>query len=381
MSQSRILSTQPFKGIYVTYSLLGLVLVRVPYWTVCNLLSSWRPRKSWSLARCLQVNFVRFMMIKLGVTVGGLEHTPTHKALELGKGVEGIWIDGTPELITGDLKKWADIAGVEPVKIPGYWEHKPGTRVTMGELPYSGEKVLLALHGGGYIMMSAHPSCVTSGVQRKIMEHSFIRRAFSVEYRLAAPGENPFPAQLIDALAGYAYLVRTVGFKPEDIILVGDSAGGNLALALTRYLVTHASSLDPQLAIPGGMILLSPWVDLTTSHLTPGSSTSSSLHLTIAFVGPHGSEFLAHPYISPATRLNPDISFEDFPRTLIVLGDAEIFADAMRTLREYMVEDMGTEEVRLYEAKDAFHDFMVFDFCEPQRTQAAIVIAKWIKAL
>ena len=51
-------------------------------------------------------------------------------------------------------------------------------------------------------------------------------------------------AALIDALAGYNYLVNTVGFHPTRIILEGDSAGGNLALALTRYLLEHRNPVS-----------------------------------------------------------------------------------------------------------------------------------------
>ncbi|EJD03418.1 alpha/beta-hydrolase [Fomitiporia mediterranea MF3/22] len=395
MALVSILTIQPFKGIYVGCAALGLLFIRIPYWTLRNLFPSWRPRASWTIRRCIDVNMTRYMM-GLGNQVGGLEHYPSYKELKVGNGVNGVWIDAVPELITGDLKKWADTASIESIKIPGYWYHKTGEQINMDEAAKSDEKVILDFHGGGYMALSAHPSSSVSLVVRTVLAHSpSVRRALSVEYRLAAPGANSFPAQLIDGLAGYAYLVRKLGFKPENIILVGDSAGANLALALTRYLITHSSSLDPQLGKPGGLVLLSPWVDLTTSHATPGASvyantTSDFLGSPPAkgpdfpstvLAGPHGQSFLSNEYISPATRLNSSVSFKDFPRSIVVLGDAETLVDSIRTLEERMVKDMGKENVAIYEAKDAFHDFIGFDFFEPQRTEAAVEIGKWIGGL
>ncbi len=148
----------------------------------------------------------------------------------------------------------------------------------MGEKPqlasglsHKGEKVLLFLHGGGYVILSAHPDSSTSQIPRSIIAHcanasANVNRSFNLEYRLSThdpkPRENPFPAALLDALAGYAYLIDEVGFEPADIIVVGDSAGGNLALALVRYLIEE----DTKLAPPGALILLSPWADMGNSH-------------------------------------------------------------------------------------------------------------------
>ncbi|KAL5484805.1 hypothetical protein ACEPAI_7447 [Sanghuangporus weigelae] len=385
---------QPFKSVYVGSALIGLLFVRIPSWALRNLLPSWRPRKSWTIGRCIQVNLTRYLM-GLGNAVGGLGHNPTAKALEIGKGVNGVWIDAVPELITGDVKKWAEIAGVESVNIPGYWQNKAGEEITMGEAPKPSEKVLLAFHGGGYMGLSAHPSSSVSVIPRDIMKYTTsARRAFSVEYRLSAPGNvNPFPTQLIDGLAGYNYLVRTVGFKPENVIIAGDSAGANLALALTRYLLTYADSLN--LGLPGALVLLSPWADLTTSHNSPGSSVYANVRSDFllpppekepdfaskCLAGPHGTDFLSNVYISPACKGNTDVSFKGFPRSIIVAGGAETLIDSIRTLEGRLLRDLGKEKVEMYVAEDAFHDFIGFSFFEPERTEACIAIGKWIDTL
>ncbi|KAH8108407.1 alpha/beta-hydrolase [Phellopilus nigrolimitatus] len=383
---------QPFKGLYIGYSLLGLWLVRVPYWSVRNLLPAWRPRRSWSILRCLQVSLARYF-VQLGGKVGGVGRMPDHRALELGKGVDGLYVDGVPELVTGDVKKWADLAGVAPTRIPGYWYHKPGAHVVMGEQPRVGEKVVYCLHGGGYVSHSAHPATAYAAVPRALLAHTpALRRAFAIEYRLVGPGAHPFPAQLLDALAGYSYLVSTVGFSPENIIIVGDSAGANLALALTRYLVSYAGALPLLPAPPGALVLLSPWGDLTGSHDTPGStafrhapsdfiSAPGSNSSASVYAGPHGRALLANAYVSPASKDVEHVSFKGFPRTFISLGDAEILADQIETLRARLAADVGEARVETFVSKDACHDFLWFERFEPQRGEVLTAISSWIGSL
>ncbi|KAH8103754.1 alpha/beta-hydrolase [Phellopilus nigrolimitatus] len=383
---------QPFKGLYIAHSLLGLWLVRVPYWSLRNLLPAWRPRRSWSILRCLKVSLTRFFL-HLGVKVGGIGRMPGHRALELGKGVDGLYVDGVPELVVGDVKKWADFAGVAPTRIPGYWYHKPGAHVVMGEAPRAGEKVAYCLHGGGYAVFSAHPATPYAVVPRALVAHiPALRRAFAIEYRLTAAGAHPFPAQLLDALAGYSYLVNTVGFSPENIVVVGDSAGGNLALALTRYLGTNAGALPLLPAPPGALVLLSPWGDLSGSHDTPGSaafryapsdyiSTPLVNAWASAYPGPHGHALLADAYVSPASKDVEHVSFKGFPRTFISLGDAEILVDQIETLRARLAADVGEARVETFVSKDACHDFLWFEWFEPQRGEVLTAISSWIESL
>ena len=63
------------------------------------------------------------------------------------------------------------------------------------------------------------------------------------------PGQSPFPAALLDALAGYNYLVNEIGYSPSNTILVGDSVGENLALVLTRYL-SSGTTRTSYIALP-----------------------------------------------------------------------------------------------------------------------------------
>lgn len=324
---------------------------------------------------------------------------PNYTELRLGRGVLGLYVDGAPELLTGVVKEWAEKAKVETVRIPGYWIHKKGENIIMGQKPDEKEKVIYFLHGGAYVHLSAHPSSPTSNIPRAFLKTCpSIKRSFAIEYRLSSlppnPPSNPFPSALIDALAGYAYLVNSVGYSPHNIVIVGDSAGGNLAQALTRYLVEYADTVHGLPAPPGGLVLLSPWADMSGSHHGPGSSAFTrrvSDYLTgpsepyvadapRAFVEPpFGLEFTKQtPYLSPACKDLKEVSFKGFPRTFIVSGDGEVLVDQIRVLQKRMKDELGDSCVVYYEAKDAFHDYIVFPWAQPERTQTLKAISDWI---
>ena len=79
----------------------------------------------------------------------------------------------------------------------------------------------------------------------------------SLDYRLAPV--NPYPCQQEDALDAWRYLTVTLGYAPSNIVVVGDSAGGNLALSLGLRLRDRGE------ALPAGFVCMSPWADLSNS--------------------------------------------------------------------------------------------------------------------
>jgi len=99
----------------------------------------------------------------------------------------------------------------------------------------------------------------------------------SVRYRLAP--QNPFPAALVDALTAYLSLIHPPQGALHDpmpankIVIAGDSAGGNLSLALLQTLLTLQRSSrsinfhgkDVPIELPGGVATISPWCDITSS--------------------------------------------------------------------------------------------------------------------
>lgn len=329
-----------------------------------------------------------------------LQGAPNYHLLQ--PDANGVWIPAARHLIVGEVKHYADLARVEPIRIPAYWIDREASSLPMNSRPSAGQKVLYSLHGGCYALYSAHPSNLSSNIPRGILRHSDanIWRALTLEYRLtshpSARSPNPFPAALLDAIAGYNYLVNDVGVAPEDIIIQGDSAGANLALALTRYLLENHGRKDVAIpAPPGALVLCNPWGDLGPPTTDPSSSTYTNIpsdiiditlpqfrSLCTNFCGPLGdSAASTNRYISPASQssLMLPVSFKQFPRTFIVNGGAEVLQDQIRILHKKMEADMGADLVKYVEFPDAFHAFLWFPYVrEPESTEAFRLIAEWV---
>lgn len=113
-------------------------------------------------------------------------------------------------------------------------------------------KALIYFHGGGHMFGS--PLSHRHLVSRLAAAAGVV--AYNMEYRLAP--EHPYPAGLDDAEQAYRFVLGEE-FKPENLVVGGESAGGNLTAALLLKL------RDLGLAQPAGAYLLSPWLDLTQS--------------------------------------------------------------------------------------------------------------------
>ncbi|HLG79362.1 MAG TPA: alpha/beta hydrolase, partial [Ktedonobacteraceae bacterium] len=121
-----------------------------------------------------------------------------------------------------------------------------------------GENVVLYLHGGGYAFSArTHDNLIA------LVAIAAQARTFALDYRLTP--EYPFPAQLEDAQAAYQWLL-SIGIAPRRMVVVGDSAGGNLALALLLAL------REVQQPLPALAICLCPWVDMDSSYQSLSSN-------------------------------------------------------------------------------------------------------------
>ncbi len=182
-------------------------------------------------------------------------------------------------------------------------------------------RVILQLHGGGYI-----------GPMKNIYRRFAVRYSkisygadvLSVDYRVAP--EHPFPAALEDAAAGYRWLLEEKGYEPEKIVIAGDSAGGGLALSLVLYLK------DQGLPLPGGIITMSPWADVTLS----GESYESKYEIDPLFGNSRENMLYQCSYIGDADPKNPYLSplfgdFSGFPPILMQVGEYEVLlSDTLR---------------------------------------------------
>ena len=231
----------------------------------------------------------------------------------------------------------------------------PALMITPGtvEIP---DAVILHMHGGAY---------VSGGLLQSRRLISPITAAAGVR----AP-RFPYPAQLQDALRAYRYL-RGEGYSPRKIAFVGESAGGNLALALAMKLRDAGEEL------PAAIALLSPWADLAQTGesytaLADVDATldrESLLESAAAFAG--GSDRLKDPDISPVYA-----SFTGFPPVLIHCGTQEILLSDAEMLEKAMLRD-GVE-ARLVRWEGMCHVFQAFGFEESKA--ANFQIGQFVKS-
>ena len=212
--------------------------------------------------------------------------------------------------------------------------------------------VILYCHGGGY----STGSCLYGRTLTANLASTTSMDVLSFDYRLAP--ENPYPAALEDAEKVWNYLML-LGYGARDIILTGDSAGGNLALALTLKLKADGRLL------PRGLVLMSPWTDLTSSgesHKTradvdPVLDKAYIDRMIAAYIGETGKagKELDNPYISPLFG-----DFTGFPPVYIQVGDNEILLSDSVELHKKLVE--ANVSVRLDCFDGMWHVFQMSPF-------------------
>jgi len=183
--------------------------------------------------------------------------------------------------------------------------------------------VILYCHGGGY----STGSCIYARSITGKLANAASMDVFSFDYRLAP--ECPYPAAIEDAVKAWDYLMLR-GYAARDVVVAGDSAGGNLALGLVRKLKEEGRFL------PKGMVLLSPWTDLTCGGDTYESRRDLDPVLSDKYIHEMIDNYakgqdLEEPFISPLFG-----DFEGFPPTYIQVGDNEILLADSLNLAERM---------------------------------------------
>ncbi|MCI6713415.1 MAG: alpha/beta hydrolase [Lachnospiraceae bacterium] len=207
--------------------------------------------------------------------------------------------------------------------------------------------IILYCHGGGYSTGSSLYARTLTGK----LAASTSMDVLSFDYRLAP--EHPYPAATEDAMQVWNYLML-LGYGARDIILAGDSAGGNLALSLTLKLKEEGRLL------PRGLVLMSPWTDLTSS----GKSYISKAEIDPV---PNGAylEKMIRNYAEGQELTNPLISplfgdYVGFPPTYIQVGNNEILLDDSVMLYKKLLK--ANVSVKLEMFKGMWHVFQMSPF-------------------
>jgi epsilon-lactone hydrolase len=209
---------------------------------------------------------------------------------------------------------------------------------------------VLYFHGGGY---SFYPKAYANFIA--LITLAARSKTFALDYRLSP--EHRFPAQLEDALNAYRWLLEK-GTDPDRLVIAGDSAGGNLTLAL--LLAARESKLPrPALAIG-----LSPPTDFETDFIGDGG---------FDWIEKRMLEQWANWYCDSAERRNPLVSprwadLSGLPPIYIQAGRAEILRDSILAFAD-CAQKQGADVV-LQTWEDMNHDFQIFGLDSPQSAEA-----------
>ncbi|GAA6003763.1 hypothetical protein JCM10207_003587 [Rhodosporidiobolus poonsookiae] len=302
--------------------------------------------------------------------------------------------------------------------ITGEWIANPKTRRS------EDDAVTYLIHGGGFVTDTGAlaQEFLARTVETAKEKHGLDVSVFQPLYHLAP--EYKYPTQLIEILAGYHYLVNTLGIKEDKIIVAGDSAGGNLAAVFLLHLARPAkeihvpSELGPTPGQPGGAFLISPMVNVASTARAHSANQNLDLNSTgycfraawdyvglgtkmpwthrfrkrwvlnplwhifdpqrVAAVPADkladtpwwkevkGVEIFKSPYVSPALVDDSKWLAAAFPgegKTLVAWGGVEVFADDIELFYRQL-EKAGVEPVKQVKPYGV-HIWPFFDYAVP----------------
>ncbi|WP_372403707.1 alpha/beta hydrolase [Acinetobacter piscicola] len=222
-------------------------------------------------------------------------------------------------------------------------------------------QIIFHIHGGAFFVgsLKTHRAFLSEIALRTQMQ------VLHVDYPLAP--DHPYP-EASDAIYDIYQMLVDQGVQAKDIIVSGDSCGANLALALALKLKKD----DPE-HLPSGLILMSPFLDLTLSSESlrynqkhDALLSVEALETGISYYVPQGID-ASIPEISPIFG-----DFKGLPPTLVQVGSKEILMDdAIRFEKKAKKADVDVT-YKLYTGM--WHNFQMFSpwFDEAKKALADI---------
>ncbi|KAL4901563.1 hypothetical protein BDW74DRAFT_159719 [Aspergillus multicolor] len=346
---SGLFTHHPFKFLYTTFFLAALPL-RLFTILTASILPATRPKRTFQQA-------IATKLIKLWFRFATTVEYRTTKSLEAGKDKDHFVLLDPDDIPHSHDSTYGGVLGVNlairPTKLAAFWYNAPPPPDTVPEL------VVLHFHGGAFVMGGARPA--EAGWGPSALSKRLNCPVLLPQYRLsnAIDRTTAFPAALQDAVTAYTYLLYIIGVKSGNIVLSGDSAGGNLVLALLRYLEHGQGQRERALPPPRAALLWGPWVDPSV----PGREIDANRNVSTDFIFgdlgdwgarcylPDGwdSDHEIYSYISPLGHELPT----DVP-VFIQTSTAEVLHDSHRQFSRNM-EEKGCR-LKYVEFDNAPHD-------------------------
>ena len=257
--------------------------------------------------------------------------------------------------LAGTHVEQVDVTTSDGRRVVGEWVYGAGVEHARADA------AVYFIHGSGYALCSPR-------THRRLT--AWLSRltglpVFSIDYRLAP--RHRFPTAADDVRAGWDWLTGDLGLAPEKTAFAGDSAGGHLAVDLL---------LQPDVAHPAAVVLMSPLVDLTFGlarsrerlRRDPAIRVRDAARLIELYCG---ETDLAHP------RLTLDVAGgRPLPPTLIHAGGAEFLAADAEALADAVRAAGGSCELQVW--PDQVHVFQALPRLTPEAAPAMRRIADFI---
>ncbi|KAF7890817.1 uncharacterized protein EAF01_010626 [Botrytis porri] len=274
---------------------------------------------------------------------------------------QNVQLEVIPPVDEHWLKGDASHAIIKPESCPCFWQWTRNLSSPIGDTssPVSQRKIMMYFVGGG--MVQGHP--LTSAIPWRVIQKTNIP-IFGVNFRKCVTTKTAFPAALQDALSAFYFLLE-MGYRQENISIMGDSGGAGIVVTLLLYLNRY------RFPMPENAVLISPFVDLTSRF--DGKGVGEEEEGTLIELDFMNSEMLAmagYQYcenrpelrgtlLSPARgRLPEGYKFEGLCRCMVVWGDAEVFGLGIRKLVNHLRQ--AGVKVEAVVGKDEVHDFPIF---------------------
>jgi acetyl esterase/lipase len=370
------LTYQPLKGIYALAA-FGFELARLPLFIVKYLHGYGRQHPEWTFRQAITVRLF-FSVIYHIATV------QMRTALPLTSGKEKErWVvikTAKEDMYKGPLRSNPD---VKPVEIGATWYPAPLT----SESDKSNIRVIFHIHGGAFVTGSGRSSD-NGPFAKTLLKHATATHIILPQYRLStlpiSKTSNPFPAGLQDSLTTYLFLINDLKILPKDIVLSGDSAGANLAIALLRYINEYGEDLN--IPNPSACLLWSPWIDPsdTTGSFVQDNPNYHTDYLSTAFTnwgstayaGLPGLSTLSQPYINHKLK-----TFKTEVPLWVNTGGAEILYFDDKEWAEKM-KDAGNDVTLMVEQNVPHDVLLIGDLMGfgKEATNSAKQAGEWLKS-
>ncbi len=232
------------------------------------------------------------------------------------------------------------------------------------EFAHNPNYAILYAHGGGYVTGKLNYARLLAS--KFALATGFTTYSFG--YRLAP--ECPYPAAFDDAMAVWDHLTSGK-YAPDRIFIAGDSAGGNLALCLAQKLLSENRPL------PKGLLLLSPWTDMTGTSSSYETYKDKDPILTKEYVMGASKAYMGDRNDPKDPSFSPLFGeLKGLPPVYIMVGRNEILLDDSLRLRERIEEEGGKAVLDIEEG--GWHVYQQMPL--PMATQAMKRLSAYVSA-